>query len=137
MEDYPRSKQSLGWLFDQLGYRLQSEWGHGGSWQGASEYIVLESGPDVTGSHERRRAGLNHLAFVAGTASNVEALVDAALGHGWSLMFRERHPHAGGMGHYAAYLENDDGFEVELVATTSVPGSVPAADSGCGSIPDA
>lgn len=31
-------------------------------------------------------------------------------------MFADNHPHAGGPGHYAAYLENADGFEVELVA---------------------
>ena len=31
-------------------------------------------------------------------------------------MFRDRHPYAGGPDHYAAYLENSDGFEVELVA---------------------
>jgi hypothetical protein len=31
-------------------------------------------------------------------------------------MFPERHPHAGGEQTYAAYLENIDGFEIELVA---------------------
>jgi hypothetical protein len=31
-------------------------------------------------------------------------------------MFADRHPYAGGPDHYAAYLENTDGFEVELVA---------------------
>jgi probable phosphoglycerate mutase len=31
------------------------------------------------------------------------------------LLFAERHPFAGGPGHYAAYLENADGYEVELV----------------------
>ena len=37
----------------------------------------------------------------------------------------DRHPHAGGPEHYAAYLENGDGFEVDLVAsdegTTTTP----------------
>jgi hypothetical protein len=35
---------------------------------------------------------------------------------GWTLQFPDRHPHAGGPDHYAAYLANTDGFEVELVA---------------------
>jgi hypothetical protein len=35
-------------------------------------------------------------------------------------MFPERSPYAGGRGHCAVYLENADGFEVELVAQ---PGS--------------
>lgn len=36
--------------------------------------------------------------------------------HGWTLMFPELHPHAGGEEQYAADPENGDGFEVELVA---------------------
>jgi len=116
VQDYPRAKLSLGWLLERCGYVLESEWAHGGSWQGAGEYIVLEAGPDVDGAQERRRAGLNHLALVAGPPSHVEALAQAAAGHGWKLMFADRHPLAGGAGHYAAYLENADGFEVELVA---------------------
>lgn len=114
--DYARAKDSLGWIFGRLGYVLDTEWAHGGSWQGAGEYIVLEAGPDVAGAHERRRAGLNHLAFVAGPPSNVDALTDAATRNGWTLMFADKHPHAGGPASYAAYLENADGFEVELVA---------------------
>ncbi len=31
-------------------------------------------------------------------------------------MFQDRHPFAGGPDNYAAYLEDDDGYEVELVA---------------------
>ncbi len=36
--------------------------------------------------------------------------------HGWQLLFSDRHPHAGGPDTYAAYLEDADGFEVEVVA---------------------
>jgi catechol 2,3-dioxygenase-like lactoylglutathione lyase family enzyme len=68
-------------------------------------------------SYDRRRAGLNHLAFWAGSRSELDALVGAAGGHGWQLLFPDRHPWAGGPDHYAAYLANSDGFEVELVAT--------------------
>lgn len=116
VQDYAVAKDSLGWLLERLGYLLESDWGHGGSWQGAGEYIVLEAGPDVAGAHERRRSGLNHLAFRVGTPEDVEAVTAAAIDHGWRLLFPEHHPHAGGPGHYAAYVENLDGFEVELVA---------------------
>jgi hypothetical protein len=34
-------------------------------------------------------------------------------------MFADRHPYAGGPATYAAYLENEDGFEVELVAASA------------------
>ena len=35
---------------------------------------------------------------------------------GWTLLFPDRHPQAGGPGTYAGCLANADGFEVELVA---------------------
>ncbi len=71
----------------------------------------------MTGSiHDRTAPGLNHLAFHVGTPAECEALVSQALDHGWSLLFADRHPHAGGDDHYAGYLANADGFEVELVA---------------------
>ncbi|WP_240630306.1 VOC family protein [Specibacter cremeus] len=114
--DYGRARASLGWLFERLGYRAADDWGHGGSWQGVGEYLVLEAGPDVAGPHERRAAGLNHLAFRAGAPGDVDVLAGAAVGHGWRLLFADRHPWAGGPDHYAAYLEDADGFEVELVA---------------------
>ena len=43
----------------------------------------------------------------------------AAPAYGWSLMYADRHPYAGGPDHYAAYLEDAYGYEVELVATGS------------------
>ncbi|MBO3089742.1 VOC family protein [Cellulomonas dongxiuzhuiae] len=74
--------------------------------------------PDVVAApHERRRPGLNHLAFHAGTPQDVDALTAAARERGWTLLFPDLHPHAGGPHHYAAYLEDGDGFEVELVAS--------------------
>ena len=36
--------------------------------------------------------------------------------NGWRLLYPDRHPFAGGDDHYAAYLENRDGYEIELVA---------------------
>lgn len=116
VEDYARARDCLGWMLEQLGYTLESEWPDGGSWQGPGEYIVLESGPDVRGGHDRRCAGLNHLAFACGGPAEVTALAEAALGHGWTPMFPDRYPFAGGPSHFAAYLENADGFEIELVA---------------------
>ena len=92
-------------------------WAEGRTYQGAGEYLVLEAGPDVAaGAHERTRPGLNHLAFRAGSRARVDELTAAARDRGFRLLFEDRHPHAGGPDHYAAYLETADGFEVELVA---------------------
>ncbi len=117
VEDVAAAAREWGWLLRRLGYRLGDDWGHGQAWELGSLYIVIESGPDVVaGRHERCRAGVNHLAFHAGTPEEVESVVGEAHAHGWTLMFADRHPYAGGPGHYAAYLESGEGFEVELVA---------------------
>lgn len=73
----------------------------------------------MRGRHDRLRAGLNHVAFHAGPPEAVERLAAEAPRHGWTLMFPDRHPHAGGEEHFAAYLESTAGFEVELVADRS------------------
>ncbi|NUL48724.1 reverse transcriptase-like protein [Cellulosimicrobium funkei] len=117
VEDLETARSSLGWLFQELGYAVSGEWSEGTSYQGAGEYLVLESGPHVrAGGHDRLRPGLNHVAFHAGSRADVDALTEAAQSRGFTLMFSERHPFAGGRNHYAAYLEAPSGFEVELVA---------------------
>lgn len=115
--DLAAAEASLGWLFGELGYVPGEGWAEGRTYQGAGEYLVLEAGPDVAaGAHERTRPGLNHLAFRAGSRARVDELTAAARDRGFRLLFEDRHPHAGGPDHYAAYLETADGFEVELVA---------------------
>jgi len=54
----------------------------------------------------------------AGPREQVDKLAAEAPEHGWTLLFPDRHPHAGGPGHYAAYLTSTDAYEVELAATT-------------------
>ena len=120
VEDIAAAGREWGWLLGRLGYHLGDDWGHGQAWELGSLYVVVESGPDVApGRHERRRAGLNHLAFHGGSRAEVDALVDACAEGGWALMFADTHPYAGGPTHYAAYLESGEGFEVELVATVA------------------
>jgi len=115
--DLVAARASWGWLMGELGWALGDDWGHGLAWELGPVYLVIEAGPDVLpGGHERRRPGVNHLAFHAGTRAQVDALVSAAGAQGWELLFADRHPYAGGPDHYAAYLCDGQGFEVELVA---------------------
>nr|WP_218847101.1 VOC family protein [Psychromicrobium silvestre] len=115
VKDFDRSRASLGWMFERLGYVLKDSWRNGASWQGEGYYLVLESGPDVRGAHERRDAGLNHLAFSVASEREIDAITVESKDHGWQVMFADLHPHAGGPDHYGAYLENPEGFEVEIV----------------------
>lgn len=118
VEDLAASTASLGWLLTRLGYTANSQWANGISYSCGDFYIVLESGPDAKKQrHDRLAPGLNHLAFQAGTRQAVDTLAAEALERGFSLMFAHLHPYAGGVHHYAAYLEDAAGFEIELVAS--------------------
>ncbi|MET9383442.1 VOC family protein [Streptomyces sp. NPDC002928] len=120
VSDLNRATTSLGWLLEALGYVLSQAWEHGRSWQLGPTYLVIEHSSALTATqHDRCRPGLNHLAFHVEDTTTLEQLTTDAARHGWHLMFPDRHPYAGGPQHYAAYLENDDGFEVELVAIKS------------------
>jgi catechol 2,3-dioxygenase-like lactoylglutathione lyase family enzyme len=115
--DLDRAVASWGWLLTELGYSLYQDFPGGRSWLLGDTYVVAEQSPALTAAgHDRCRPGLNHLAFHVGSRELLDDLVAAAPEHGWRLMFADRHPHAGGDQTYAAYLENDDGFEAELVA---------------------
>lgn len=117
VDDIAAAKREWGWLLGRLGYRLGDDWGHGQAWELGALYVVIEAGPDVVpGRHDRKRAGINHLAFHGGSPDEVDAVVQECGDAGWSLMFADTHPHAGGPQQYAAYLESGEGFEVELVA---------------------
>ena len=120
--DLARASEQWGWLLGELGYERYQEWPDGLSWRLGTCYLVAEQSPALTADrHDRLRPGLNHLAFHAGTRQRVDALAGRAGGHGWSAMFADRYPHAGGPDHYAAFLANTDGFEAELVATDWPP----------------
>ncbi|GAA1632277.1 VOC family protein [Actinoplanes couchii] len=106
-----------GWLFTELGWTGFQDWPGGRSWRRGETYVVLEQSPALSGpAHDRRAPGLNHLAFTAGPRTEVDRLHELAPDHGWSPMFPDRYPHAGGPDSYATYLEDPWGYEVELVA---------------------
>ncbi len=117
--DFARATDEWGWLLSSLGYESFQTWPNGGSWKQGATYIVVEESPALSARiHQRTAPGLNHLAFHAGTADRVDALLKEGVEHGWKALFADKYPHAGGAGHYAAYLENSAGFEVELIAST-------------------
>ena len=84
---------------------------------GGSGLRELTTSPNLTTpEHDRRRAGLNHLAFHGGSREAVDAIMADAPAHGWTPLYQDRYPHAGGPDHYAGWLENAAGFKAEIVA---------------------
>lgn len=121
--DLPAAVRGWGWLLGELGWTPFQDWPAGRSWRLGDTYLVVEESPARSRPvHDRLAPGLNHLAFHAGPPDEVDRLVAAAPGHGWTLLFPDRHPYAGGPDTYAAYLEDTHGYEVELVASSPVAG---------------
>jgi DivIVA domain-containing protein len=118
VRDFDSAVSSFGWLFKNIGWRIGRAWDRGCAWTSTGgPYIVIESGPDLLWMpYDRRGPGLNHLAFEVPDRTLVDRIASDGPSHGWQLMFADRHPYAGGPDHYAAYLENAEGFEVEIIA---------------------
>lgn len=116
--DFVAAAQRWEWLLGELGWPRLGSWNGGASWGMGMSYLVVEQSPDVRAGepHDRLRPGMNHLALWAADRSAVDRIAEAAPKYAWTLMYADRHPHAGGPEHYAVYLEDADGFEVEVVA---------------------
>ncbi len=125
MPSLRRSIASVGWLLESLGYVAFQSWEHGRSWRLGGAYIVIKQSLTAQ-AYDRLHPGLNHLAFHCGTRDECDRLVAASQDHGWMLLFPELHPNAGGPDHYAGFIADIDGFEIELVAADrlEVPGAV-------------
>lgn len=118
-QDLDSSAPTFDWLLTRLGWQAEvdPDWPQGRIWRHDSGvYLVLEASPDVTGTHDRTRAGLNHLALLGQDRQQLDDLRAGCTTHGWRELFADRYPHAGGPQHTALFLENGEGFEVEIVA---------------------
>lgn len=118
VSDLNRSKELWGWLLPLLGYREYQVWEHGVSYILDSTYIVFvqtEKRFQDTPYH-RCRTGLNHLAFHATSRAEVDSITAELRARGVTILYEERHPHAGGADSYALFFEDPDRIKVELVA---------------------
>ena len=115
--DLERAEASWTWLLERLGYERDQ----------SVERVVLLRHPDgmnvvleqssdmVPGMlYSRLRPGLNHMAFRVESAITLTGIATDAPKFGWTTFDSERHPIAGGA--EVVYLEDRDGFEVEIVA---------------------
>ena len=114
VQDAPRAADEWGWLLGELGWEIDipdTSWVHPDG-----THLLLERSPDLVDEpYERRRPGLNHLAVTVEDRARLDRLRAESTAHGWHEMFADRYPHAGGEQHTALYVENSEGFEVEIV----------------------
>ena len=115
--DLSRSEPPWRWLLGELGYGFDRSLERVLVFRHPSGFAVaLEQSPDMVPGmlYSRMRPGLNHMAFAVDSPASLAAIADNAAAYGWSTMPSDRHPIAGGA--RVAYMEDADGFEVELVA---------------------
>ncbi len=121
--DLARAATSWSWLLGSLGYTADRSvssvllFRHPGGFA-----VALEQSDDMVPGmlYSRMRPGLNHIAFHVESSEALAAICDHAPDHGWSFLPTDRHPIAGGAN--VAYMEDSDGFEVELVAPSAASG---------------
>lgn len=117
--DLERAAPSWRWLLgERLGYEVdERSFDHILLFRDGNGFsVVLEQSADMVPGmlHSRLRPGLNHVAFTVESTAELESILGEADRHGWSGLPIDGHPIAGGA--EVAYLEDRDGFEVELVA---------------------
>jgi catechol 2,3-dioxygenase-like lactoylglutathione lyase family enzyme len=111
-----RAAGPWGWLLGELGFQpAAAERPSVLLFRKDGFALVLEESSDMVPGmlHSRLRPGLNHLAFALPAGCDADALVAEADARGWTRLEADGHPVAGGA--EVVFLEDADGFEVELV----------------------
>jgi catechol 2,3-dioxygenase-like lactoylglutathione lyase family enzyme len=116
--DLERAEESWSWLLGELGFTSDRTLErvlllrHPGGFT-----VALEASTDMVPGmlYSRMRPGLNHLAFAVDSVEALRRLLEAAPGFGWTELPSDPHRIAGAA--HVVYIEDRDGFEVELIAT--------------------
>ncbi len=107
-----------GWILKELGYSIYQEWNQGISWIHGNTYIVFVQTEDkyLDIPFHRKRVGINHLAFHANSREQVDMITNRLECSGVPILYKDKHPFAGGPLHYAVFFEDPDRVKVEIVA---------------------
>lgn len=118
VSDLKKTKEFWGWFLEELGYEAFQEWDSGKSWRLGVSYIVFVQAEErfLDIPYHRCRVGLNHLAFHAGSRSQVDEMTSKLRERGVNILYSNKHPFAGGDEYYAVFFEDPDRIKVELVA---------------------
>lgn len=118
VSDLRRSRPFWAWFLGELGYEVHQEWEQGVSFRLGPTYLVfVQTAPKhLDPPYHRCRTGLNHLAFHAPSREAVDRMTLKLRERGQTILYEDRHPHAGGPDHYAVFFEDPDRIKVEFVA---------------------
>ena len=113
-----KSVEFWSWLLTELGYEQYQKWELGISWKYQETYLVFVQAEErfLDVPYHRCRVGLNHLAFHARSREQVDEITGTLIKKEIPILYREKHPYAGGSEYYAVFFEDPDRIKVELVA---------------------
>ncbi|WP_412977651.1 VOC family protein [Ornithinibacillus sp. 179-J 7C1 HS] len=113
-----KSTAFWGELLEELGYEPFQSWESGRSFKLGDTYLVFVQTEKkfLESSYHRKEVGLNHLAFYADSREHVDEITNQLKEKDVSILYSDRHPHAGGPNHYAVFFEDPDRIKVEIVA---------------------
>ena len=118
VSDLAKSRAFWQWfLCEEMGSEVYQEWPKGVSFKHGETYLVFVQTEEkhLIAGYNRCRTGLNHLAFHARSKSHVDDLTTKLRNRGITILYDDRHPHAGGPDSYSVFFEDPDRIKVEVV----------------------
>jgi len=118
VSDIKKSIEFWSLLLTELGYEKYQEWNDGISYKLADTYLVFVQTEDkyLDIKYHRKRIGLNHIAFHLESRAMVDEFTKKLKEREVEILYKDRHPFAGGEDYYAVFFEDPDRIKVELVA---------------------
>jgi len=116
--DFERSMAFWKPVMRRLGYQAE-RWPGGMNFRKVGQtYLCFlpASAEHVAAGYHRKRIGLNHLAFTAASRAQVDEITAWIKKSGYTVLYEDRHPFAGGKNYYALFCEDPDRIKVEIVA---------------------
>lgn len=99
-------------------------------WSGGMNYVRAEGdtyfcllpapAEHAAAGYHRKRVGLNHLAFKGSSRAQVDQIAAWIKSEGYTLLYEDRHPFAGGPDYYALFCEDPDRIKLEVLAAGDV-----------------
>ncbi len=105
-------------FLEHLGYAVDA-WSGGINYVKDGEpYLSFLPAPaeHLDAGYHRKRIGLNHLAFTAGSRAQVDEIARWVESAGFPQLYADRYPYATGPGYYALFCEDPDRIKIEVVA---------------------
>ncbi|MGY4531117.1 catechol 2,3-dioxygenase-like lactoylglutathione lyase family enzyme [Pseudomonas sp. TE3786] len=101
-----------------LGYE-QERWSGGMNYINDKQaYFCFLPAPQehLAAGYHRKRVGLNHLAFLGRSRAHVDEIAAWVKANGYTSLYENEYPFAGGENYYALFCEDPDRIKVEVLA---------------------